>query len=508
MDYAYVLRVAASKFPRRRAVVFRDQVLTFAELDDLVDRTASAFAGLGMAGQRVASVLLNEPGTIAVYLGLARVGAISVPVNTRLTAAEQRYVVENAGASTLIVDGEFAEAGLVLRDEVDGLRQVLVSNGDHVGTIALGEFVAQQDGGEQTTAVDGGDVATIMYTSGTTGFPKGVMRTHDANLWNIANSALGSPRRAEDLEFFTLPIFGIGFMHFALPTLLGGGCVLLDRAFDPHRTWELIERHRPTRIFLAPTMIDSMLAVPGSARVDASSLEVIYSAYEFPEPLRARAVKRFGDRFVYMYGLTEAQLTAAAPGEFTAKPTSAGKPMGLMRLRIVDDDDHPVPPGTVGEIIVEGPAVMAGYLGLPDATAETLRDGWLRTGDLGCVDDDGDLHFAGRKKEIIKSGGFTVDPVEVERRLFELAEIREAAVVGVPDEHWGEMVVAFVVPSPGAEVDEQRVRAHCREHLADYKVPKAVRALDELPKNPTGKIERGRLRTLWAAAAGSSPGQA
>jgi fatty-acyl-CoA synthase len=507
MDYAYVLRVAASKFPRRRSVVFRDQELTFAELDDLVDRTASAFAGLGLAGQTVASVLLNEPSTIAVYLGLARIGAISVPVNTRLTAGEQRYVVENAGASALVVDAEFAEAGLVLRDEVDGVREVLVSNGDHAGAIALGELAAQQDTGERSTAVDGGDVATIMYTSGTTGFPKGAMRSHDANLWNVANSALGSPRSMNDLEFFTLPIFGIGFMHFALPTLLAGGCLLLDRAFDPQRTWELVERHRPTRIFLAPTMIDSMLAVPGSERVDASSLEVIYSAYEFPEPLRARALKRFGDRLVHMYGLTEAQLTAAAPGEFAAKPTSAGKPMGLMRLRIVDDDDRPVPTSTVGEILLEGPAAMSGYLGLPDATAETLRDGWVHTGDLGYVDDDGDLHFAGRKKEIIKTGGFTVDPVEVEHRLFELPEVREAAVVGVPDEHWGEMVVAFVVAAPGAEVDEQRVRAHCRERLADYKVPKAVRALDELPKNPTGKIERGRLRTRWAEAAGARQGR-
>jgi acyl-CoA synthetase (AMP-forming)/AMP-acid ligase II len=150
---------------------------------------------------------------------------------------------------------------------------------------------------------------------------------------------------------------------------------------------------------------------------------------------------------------------------------------------------------------------MAGYLGLPDATAESIRDGWVHTGDLGYIDDDGDLHFAGRKKEIIKSGGFSVDPVEVEHRLFELSDVREAAVVGVPDEHWGEMVVAFMVPAPGAELDARRVREHCRERLADYKVPKAFRVLDELPKNPTGKVERGRLRTLWAETAGSVQGQ-
>jgi fatty-acyl-CoA synthase len=507
MDYAYVLRVAASKFPGRRAVLFQDDVLTFADLDDVVDRTAHALAAQGLAGQTVASILLNEPSTLAVYLGLARIGAVSVPVNTRLTTEERRYVVEDAGASALVVDREFAAAGLVLGEMVDAVEQVLISNGAHAGATDLDDLAAQQDRGEYSGQVPGDRVATIMYTSGTTGFPKGVMRTHDANLWNVANSALGSPRRPDDLEFFTLPIFGIGFMHFALPTLLAGGCLLLDRGFDPERTWELIARHRPSRIFLAPTMIDSMVAVPGSDRVDASSLEIIYSAYEFPEPLRRRALERFGDRFVYMYGLTEAQLTAAAPGGFAAKPTSAGKPMGLMRLRIVDEHGSPVPPGTVGEIALEGPAVMAGYLGLPEATAHTLRDGWVCTGDLGYVDDDGDLHFAGRKKEIIKTGGFSVDPVEVEHRLFELVEVREAVVVGVPDEHWGEMVVAFVVASPGATVDEQCVRTHCRERLADYKVPKAIRTLDELPKNPTGKIERGRLRVLWAETARSTPGE-
>lgn len=503
MDFAYVLRVAASKFPHRHAVLFRDQVLTFGELDQLIDRTAAALATQGLAGRTVASLLFNEPSTIATYLGLARIGAVSVPINTRLTLSEQRYIIEDAQASALVVDRDFIESGLTLCNEDNGLEQLLVSNGSHPDAVALDELAEQQKDSSELPQVAGdADVATVMYTSGTTGFPKGVMRTHGANLWNVANSALDSPRHPHDLEFFTLPIFGIGFMHFALPTLLGGGCLLLDRTFDPQRTWDLIGKHRPTRIFLAPTMIDSMLAVPGGDRVDVSSLDVIYSAYEFPEPLRRRALQRFGDFFVYMYGLTEAQLTAAGVGDFAVKPTSAGKPMGLMRLRIVDPDGHPVPAGSIGEITLEGPAVMAGYLGLPDATAESLRDGWVYTGDLGYTDADGDVHFTGRKKEIIKTGGFTVDPTEVERRLFELADIREAAVVGVADEHWGEMVVAFVVAASGSTIDERHIQAHCREQLADYKVPKAVRVLDGLPKNPTGKIERGRLRTLWTELPG------
>lgn len=497
VDYAYVLRVAANKFSDRPAVVFGDQAWTFAELDAAVDRTAAALDELGLGGQTVASVLLNEPETVALYLALARIGAVSVPVNARLVHEEMAFVLEDSGAVALVVDREYVQAGRELRGRVDGVERLLVANGEADDAIGLPEMVSAQAPTELWPEVDGTSAATITYTSGTTGFPKGVVRTHDANLWNVANSALGSPRTPHDVEFFTLPIFGIGFLHFAMPAWLCGACVLLDRAFDAARTWRLIEQHRPNRIFLAPTMVDSMLAVPGGARVDVSCLDTIYCAYEFHEALRDRALQRFGDIFVYMYGLTEAQLTAAGPGEFARKPTSAGKPMGLMRVRILDPSGDAVPQGTVGEIALEGPALMAGYHNRLDATAEALADGWVRTGDLGFLDADGDLHFSGRSKEIIKTGGYTVDPAEVERVLFALPEVREAAVVGVPDEHWGEMVVAFVVAHPEAQVDEERVRAHCRRHLGDFKIPKAVRTLAELPKNPTGKVERGRLRSVW-----------
>lgn len=500
MDYSYPIRVAANKFPYHTALVFRDRALSFEELDRAVDVLAANLLSMGLAGTRVASICLNEPETVCLYMALARIGATSVPVNVRLTAQEKEWIIRDSGATALVFDGQYAEEASTLRERIPGLERLIGVNAagsDDPSDTHLEELLQRSYEGEIDLGVDEGAVATVMYTSGTTGLPKGVMRTQRANLWNVVNSALGSPRNPEDVEVFTLPIFGIGFLHFAMPALLGGATVVLDRAFDPERTWELLDQHEATRTFLAPTMVDSMLSVSGQEQYELPALEIIYSAYEFPERLRRRAIERFGPRFVYMYGLTEAQLTCARPGEFAADPTSAGKPMGLMRIAIVDDDGNLLPPGQVGEIAFEGPSAMEGYHGSPEATAEALRNGWVHTGDLGYLDDARNVHFAGRKKEIIKTGGFSVDPVEVENALLALDELREVAVVGVPDDHWGEKVVAFAVLQAGTSLTEGEVIADCKRRVADFKVPKRVVFIDELPKNPTGKVERGRLRHLW-----------
>jgi acyl-CoA synthetase (AMP-forming)/AMP-acid ligase II len=488
MDYSYPLRVGANKFPDRVALVYGRHELTYRELDRLVDALAAGFLRVGAADAPVASVALNEPSTVALYLALARAGIVGVPINPRLLVEEKAYLLRDSGASTLVVDSSYRPDAEALRDLVESLERVLVVGEN------LDELIDDDDA--VAAAVDGESVATILYTSGTTGFPKGVMRTHAANLWNALNAASAIHRDPDDVELFNLPAFGVGFVQWVLPTLLSGGRVVLDRVFDPVRAWELLERHRVTRTFLAPTMIDSMLAVDGHERYDVSSLQTLGVAYEFPERVRERALARFGGRvFVNMYGLTEAQLTCTRPGEFAGDPTNVGKPMGLIRIRIVDPNGRELPVGAVGEITLEGPTLMAGYHGLEEATGESLRDGWLFTGDLGYLDAERNLHFAGRLKEIIKSGGSTVDPVEVENVVLAIPDLLEAAVVGAPHEHWGEMVVTFVV---GGGVSEDDVIAHCRDRLADYKVPKRVFVLPELPKNATGKIERGRLRQVAA----------
>ncbi|HZJ47842.1 MAG TPA: AMP-binding protein, partial [Acidimicrobiia bacterium] len=453
--------------------------------------------------------LVNDPAAVQTYLALSRVGATHVPMNTRLTRSDLEYILRDANARYLVTDPAFLDEARELRTRLGTLEWIIITAGpsETIGQPVDREWSAVDlmDTGDETIElphVADESPATIMYTSGTTGFPKGVVRSHRANLWNVVNSALGSPRTPTDVEVFTLPIFGIGFMHFVMPALLAGATVVVDHSFEPKRTWRLIEDSEATRVFLAPTMLDSMLRVSTDVRSDVSKLEIVYTAYEFPARLRTEALEVFGDIFVYMYGLTEAQLTCGQPGEFAASPTSVGKAMGLMRVRILDDLGHEVPPGSVGEIALEGPALMTGYHGLPEATAEVLSDGWLRTGDLGYLAADSNLHYTGRKKEMIKSGGYSVDPFEVERAILTLERIREAVVVGLPDEHWGEAVVAVVSP-PGVATEEQ-LREHCKDRLADFKVPKRVIFLDELPKNATGKYERGKIRDIGSTGSGAS----
>ncbi len=504
MDFSYPLLCSCERNGQRPAIVGRGRSLTYAELERDIAGLAGGLRQLVSPRERVGSLMLNEPDTVILYMALARIGAVSVPVNTRLSLEEKRFIARDAQISVLVVDDAFLGEAQRIQSAVSDVRMILVAGGDDPTSLQG----LRRGPPEAPPCADDGDedaTATILYTSGTTGFAKGVMRSHRANIWNAVNSALGSPRTATDVELFNLPIFGIGFLHFAMPALLGGATLVLDRAFEPERVWALLHEQMATRTFLAPTMIAAMLEIEGHQSVDLGALQVVYTAYAFPERLRRRALERFGDRFVHMYGLTEAQLTCARVGELSEKPDSVGRTMGLMRVRILDELGSPVGVGSAGEIAFEGPAVMSGYLGRADETVAALPDGWLRTGDLGLIDEDGDLRYLGRQKDMIKTGGFSVDPVEVENAILTVDAVGEASVLGVEDEHWGEMVVAFLAPRPGALIDLDAVRAACRERIAAYKVPKRLFVVDELPKNATGKVERATLGAWYRASGSGTP---
>lgn len=492
-DFSYPLRVASDKFAARTAFVYRGRHWRFDEFDQATDRLAAAFERAGLTGQKVVVLLHNEPLAVMTYLAIARAGAVSVPVNPKLLPHEIAFILEDSGSTAIIADAMFSVTarGLVAAD--DRIGHLFTANvaSARDGELRLEDLLDRP--GTPTTVVDPTSDASIVYTSGTSGFPKGVVRSHDANLWTTVNSLLGQTRGPDDVEVFVLPLFGIAFLFQVMPMVLAGGTVVLDGSFDPERTWELIEKHRATRIFLAPTMLDSILAVDGHEEKDASSLRVINTAYEFPERIRVAAEARFGPIVAYMYGLTEAQLCVSSPEEFAADPSNAGHAMGLMRVRVFGEDRLPVEQGATGEIALSGPSLMSRYHGLEEVTAEALVDGWLFTGDLGYLDECGRVHIMGRKKEIIKSGGFTVDPVEVENVLLAFPGVLEAAVVGVPDEHWGERTVAFLVVSE--PLSEETIRGYVKQQVAAYKVPKQIFFVSVLPRTPTGKVQRGRLRT-------------
>lgn len=492
MDWSYPLLAACERNPRRPAVRYRGTELTFAELEHRIAALAAGLDRAGASGATVAWMLPNAPEAIELSMAVARIGAVSVPLNPRLRLDEIEFMLGDSSADRLVIDPSLSADAAALCDRPQALPAVAELRDAGAGLDASGSRVHE---------VADDALATVLYTSGTTGFPKGVMRSHRANAWNVMNCALGSPRSPADVELFNLPAFGIGLLHFAIPALLGGATLVLDHRFAPDRAWRLLQDERATRTFLAPTMMSAMLAIEDHAAFDLSALTTIYTAYSFPELLRRRALERFGDRFVFMYGLTEAQLTCARPGEFAAATDSVGGAMGAMRVRVLDPAGRALPVGEVGEIALHGPAMMDGYLNRPAETAQSLRDGWVLTGDLGRIDDAGDLRYAGRVKEMIKTGGFSVDPVEVERVLVAIDGIEEAAVVGVPDAHWGEMLVAYVIPK-GGTFQEAAIAGACRARLAGFKVPKRILAVGELPVNATGKVERARLRERFAAEAG------
>lgn len=501
-DFSYPLRVASDKFGARTAFIHRGRRWTFDEVDRATDRLAAAFERGGVTGEKVLVLLQNEPLAVLTYLALARAGGVSVPVNPKLLPHEIAFILQDSGATAIVADDAFCATAreLVASHEIAHLFTANAASAV-AGEDRLEDLLDQP--GTPTTVVDAGSEASIVYTSGTSGFPKGVVRSHDANLWTTVNSLLGQHRSPEDVELFVLPLFGIAFLFQVMPLMLAGGTVVLDGGFDPHRTWELIEEHQVTRIFLAPTMIDSLLTVDGHEGRDASSLRVLNTAYEFPERIRRAAETRFGPIIAYMYGLTEAQLCVSTPEEFAQDPTNAGHAMGLMRVKVFDEHRAPVPAGETGEIALSGPSLMSGYHGQDELTAESLHDGWLFTGDLGHVDEHGRIHVSGRKKEIIKTGGFTVDPVEVENVLLGFPGVLEAAVVGVPDEHWGERTVAFLVTSE--PVPEDALRIFVKERVSSYKAPKQLVFVTGLPRTPTGKVQRGQLRNQVQQTA--PPGQ-
>lgn len=492
LNYSYPLYCSCLRNGDRVALVDRDGEVTYAELERRIAGLAAGLGESGLAGKTVAGLSANESATIELYMALARTGSVAVPLNTRLAAPELRFALSDCGAAAIVADADNLALARELGEDL-GLAVIpLRGAGTSVEALratAPGPPPSADDGDERAPA-------TIIYTSGTTGLPKGVVRSHRANAWNAVNSALGAPRTTADVELFNLPIFGIGFLHFLMPALLGGARVVLDGAFTPDRAWALLEEHRATRTFLAPTMISAMLALEGHEARDLSALEIVYTAYAFPERLRRAALARFGEVFVYMYGLTEAQLTCARREDFAAEPTSVGRSMGVSEVTVLDAGGTPAATGEVGEITFAGPSLMSGYHGRPEDTAAALDGRWVRTGDLGRIDAGGDLHYVGRSKEMIKTGGFSVDPTEVENAILEREEVLEAAVVGVEDEHWGEEVVAFVVFRDGAEIPAAELIHSCRPHIASFKLPKRILALEELPKNPTGKVERGALRAL------------
>jgi O-succinylbenzoate-CoA ligase len=499
-----LLSKRAALSPRLEALVEveRGSRFTYAELNARSNRAAAVFRGLGVRpGERVALLLMNGVEFVASFFALAKLGAVVVPLNWRLVPDELAFVLKDSGARVLVYDAEFRSCVRDLHDR--GGDATAVCAWIHVGGddtrdpfahswTALHERAS--DAEPEVSAADE-DPLYIMYTSGTTGLPKGAVHTHRSVLWACFTIGMTADVRYRDRYVIVLPLFHVGALTPATGNVHRGMTTILMRAFDPVRMFETIAKERVTTLLAVPAMLNFMLQVPGHERYDTSTLRWIMSgAAPVPVTLIEAYAKR-GIEIHQVYGLTESCGPACliSPDEAIAKAGSTGKAFFHTDVRVVDQGGRDVPPGASGEVIVRGAHVMRGYWNRPEATAETIRDGWLYTGDLATIDAEGYVYIQDRKKDMIISGGENIYPAEIENVILSHPQVRDVAVIGQASARWGESPLAVVVKGEAALTAEAVVQ-HCQGRLARYKQPKAVRFVDEIPRNPAGKILKRLLR--------------
>ncbi|MEU4464593.1 long-chain fatty acid--CoA ligase [Streptomyces sp. NPDC024017] len=484
----------ARKTPHRTALIHGDTTRTYAGLHDRTTRLAHALRARGVRrGDRIAYLGPNHPSYLETLFAAGTLGAVFVPLNIRLAGPEIAYQLADSGARALVYGPSYAGLVAGLPGSTD-VRVYLEVGGEYEAA------VAEAPGEPIDEPVGADDTCIIMYTSGTTGRPKGAMLTHGNLTWNAINVLIDHDLVADERALVSAPLFHTaGLNMLTLPVLLKGGTCVLVEAFDPDATFDLVERHRITFMFGVPTMFDQVARHPRWPDADLSSLRILTcGGSPVPTPLIAAYQER-GLTFLQGYGMTE-----AAPGTLfldaehaVAKAGSAGVPHFFSDVRVVRPDLSPVDAGEVGEIVVRGPHVMPGYWGLPEETAASFADGWFRSGDAAQVDEDGYVHIVDRIKDMIISGGENIYPAEIEDQLLAHPDIVECAVIGVPDDKWGEVPRAVVVPREGAVLDSDEVLASLAGRLAKYKIPKSVVVADGLPRTASGKLLKSRVRTRY-----------
>ncbi|MCH8627629.1 long-chain fatty acid--CoA ligase [Arsenicicoccus piscis] len=480
--------------PAKTALVDRGTRTSYGELDARAVRLAHGLRGLGVErGDRVAYLGLNSATFVETMFAVAKLGAVMVPLNTRLAAPETAFVLADSEPRMLVWDDPFEQ--VVTSPEVAELGLQTVQVGAALDAV---RDAGSDEPLDESVSLD--DLFMIQYTSGTSGRPKGVMLTHGNVTWNVYNILVDVDVTSEEVALVTAPLFHTAAPNQLLfPTILKGGTALIEARWDAERAIDLIESEGVTFLFGVTTMYYALLHSPRFASADLSTLRLALSGgAPLPEALLAAYLDR-GLMIVQGYGLTESSpgATMLRPADGMRKIGSAGTSCFFTDVRVVDPVGEDVGRGGTGEVLVQGPNVTPGYWRSPDATAGALdEDGWLRTGDVARVDEEGYLYIVDRLKDMIISGGENIYPAEVEQAIYEHPGVAEVAVIGMPDERWGEVGRAVVVAKPGAALSESDILDHLDGRLARYKIPRRVDLVEELPHNASGKLVKTRLRAI------------
>ncbi len=517
MDVKTLINRAVRQYPDNTALIFGADRFTFQQLNERANRLARGLLDLGLKkGDRVGMLMNNCPEFIEIDFALAKTGLVRVPLNARLTGSDHEYILNDSQARALIFGSEHAEVLVGVKDRLPSVEQFIqISRAPRLSEPAAScdyeQIQHSYSCEEPDCPVTEDDLHTLFYTSGTTGKPKGVMLTQKSWAAVVVNLVTDYGPIDEDDVLLNTQLLSHGAGFFVLPFFIRGATNVLLPRFSPDLVYETIARERVTVLKLVPVMLYQLLDWPQKQHHDVSSLKtIIYGGSPAAAPRLIEAIRFFGPKLIQLYGQAETPMCITylakrghvvdGPAEAVRRLNSAGRPCTNVDVRVVDAEGKEVQAETVGEVTVRGDHMFGGYWNKPEETAETLKGGWVYTGDLGFFDHRGFLFLVDRKKDMIISGGFNIYPKEIEDVIVNHPEVQEVAVIGVPDEKWGEAVKAVVVPKTGAALSEAQIIEFCRNHLAGFKKPKTVDFVSRLPRNPYGKVLKTVLREpYWQA---------
>jgi len=517
MNTSEFLMIAASVVPDRVATACNGDSRTFAQLQERVNRLANALQSLGVGkGDKVAVLGLNSIPYVETYYACAKLGTVFVPLNYRAKKDELSYMVNNAEAKVMFVGERYLDLTAAIRPQFETVRHFVCYDARPEGMTPYEDLLALHEPEETFTDVEDTDATIILYTSGTTARPKGVVLTYLAMSVYVTNTVEPANPESHDVTLLSVPVYHVAGATAILSSVWGGRTLVILPQFEPQAWLEAVQTHRVTHSFVVPTMLKRVMEHPDFDKYDLSSLRLIaYGAAPMPYEVVTKAIGVFKCGLMNAYGQTESTSTLTFLGpedhEIPEGPPderekklqrlrSVGRAMDDVVVAIVDPQGELLPPGQEGEIVAQGARLMSGYLGLHDETDEAMRGGWLHTGDIGWMDEDGYIYITGRTKDLIVRGGENIAPGEVEAVLEEHPAISEAAVIGVPDVEWGEEVKAVVVAEGGEKPSPEELTTFVKQRLASYKAPKYYAFTQELPRNYLGKVLKTDLRQQYGEA--------
>ena len=523
MNTAEFLTIAAAIVPDRTALVCQGRRLAYQEVQERVNRLANALRSLGVGrGDKVAAMGLNSPAYIETYYACAKLGAAFVPLNYRAKREELVYMLNTAEVSLLFLDERYLPLAAEIRPQLTTVRRYVCYDGHPevgVGPSAYPyeDLLAAASPEEVYVDVDDADPTILMYTSGTTAMPKGTILTYLNLSTYVLNTVEPAMPEIHDVTLLSVPIYHIAGATAIMSSTFAGRTLVVLPQFEPEAWLQAVQEERVTHAFLVPTMLKRILDHPDFARYDLGSLKLLaYGAAPMPYEVLLRAIEAFRCDLMNAYGQTESTstLTFLGPEDHRIpeglpaeererrlrRLRSVGRAMSDVETAIMDPQGRLLPPGAEGEIVARGPRVMAGYFRREEESAQALADGWLHTGDVGYVDEDGYVYITGRTKDLIIRGGENIAPGEVEAVLEEHPSVAEAAVIGVHSQEWGEEVKSIIVLKEGQSATPEELIQHCKGRLASFKAPRYVAFVPELPKNPLGKVLKTELRRLYGEA--------